>query len=193
MIVPAVSDRNFTPTFKPGLLANGTSGMVELLQMDVPVPDPAATTIEQLLVTVLLAGFPEASTAWAVKLEVPDARGVPVITPPNPASGPTATIPSGSSRRRAALRHSRSTGTDAAPTCPAFAGPGRQGRAAQRRPDGSPRHLHLMVFPDREAIGSRLFRRTDFDEAVVRLQAHKTSAAAPVTCGVAIDVPLRYA
>ena len=37
--------------------------------------------MEQLLVTVFVAGLPEESTSWAVKLKVPGVVGVPVMAP----------------------------------------------------------------------------------------------------------------
>src|SRR5437870_2972336 len=50
----------------------------------------------------------------------------------------------------------------------------------------------VVVFPNRAGTKSTAFRRFAFRAAVFRLQADKTSAAAPDTIGVAIDVPLRY-
>ena len=48
-----------------------------------------------------------------------------------------------------------------------------------------------MVKPDNEAIGSTLFSRLVLRAAVVRVQRESTNAAAPDTCGVAIEVPLK--
>ena len=48
-----------------------------------------------------------------------------------------------------------------------------------------------VVLPDRLASGSTLASSFDFRVAVFDGQADNTSAAAPATCGAAIDVPLR--
>ena len=50
----------------------------------------------------------------------------------------------------------------------------------------------LTVLDASEATASTLLSRVVFSAAVVRLQAERTSRAAPATCGVAIDVPLKY-
>src|SRR5262249_8261203 len=50
----------------------------------------------------------------------------------------------------------------------------------------------VVVLPDSDAIGSTLFSSTVLSDAVfVCEQRDRTSAAAPDTCGVAIEVPLR--
>jgi hypothetical protein len=49
----------------------------------------------------------------------------------------------------------------------------------------------VTVLPDNEPIGSTLLSRLLFSSAVSSGQTDNTSAAAPETCGVAIDVPLK--
>src|SRR5262245_24412291 len=51
----------------------------------------------------------------------------------------------------------------------------------------------VTVLPASEAIGLTLFMRFAFRAAVFRLHLESTSAAAPATCGVAIEVPLKLA
>src|SRR6266576_801944 len=46
--------------------------------------------------------------------------------------------------------------------------------------------------PASNGIGSTLFNRLFLSAAVSSAQLERTSAAAPETCGAAIDVPLRY-
>ena len=48
----------------------------------------------------------------------------------------------------------------------------------------------VTVMPAREETGVTLLRRRVFSAAVPIGHAESTSAAAPDTCGVAIDVPL---
>ena len=50
----------------------------------------------------------------------------------------------------------------------------------------------MIVRPDRAGIGSTLFNNKDLTAAVVAVQRERSSAAAPDTCGVAIEVPLKY-
>ena len=49
-----------------------------------------------------------------------------------------------------------------------------------------------MVRPDRAGIWSTLFTNIDLTAAVLAVQRDSSSAAAPDTCGVAIEVPLKY-
>ena len=49
----------------------------------------------------------------------------------------------------------------------------------------------VVVIPAMEAMWSTLARRLAFSWSVERLHAESTNAAAPETCGVAIEVPLR--
>ena len=49
----------------------------------------------------------------------------------------------------------------------------------------------VTVRPDNEGIGSTLLSKLFFRPAVSREQADNTSAAAPETWGVAMDVPLK--
>ena len=51
----------------------------------------------------------------------------------------------------------------------------------------------VTVLPASELIGSTLFMRFAFSSAVVSEHLESTSAAAPETCGVAIEVPLKMA
>ena len=51
----------------------------------------------------------------------------------------------------------------------------------------------VTVTPARLARGSTFASSVDFRAAVVRLQADNTNIAAPETCGVAMEVPLREA
>src|SRR5213076_1305659 len=50
----------------------------------------------------------------------------------------------------------------------------------------------VIVTPDRAGIGSTLVNSSDFTVAVLAVQRERSSAAAPDTCGVAIEVPLKY-
>src|SRR5262244_3122487 len=51
----------------------------------------------------------------------------------------------------------------------------------------------VTVLPESELIGSTLFMRFAFKLAVLNEHLESTSAAAPETCGVAIEVPLKTA
>ncbi len=62
----------------------------------------------------------------------------------------------------------------------------RMARLAFRRPP-------VTVIPDSDGIGSTLLRIVVFRSAVLSVQRERTRAAAPETCGVAIEVPLKYA
>ena len=48
-----------------------------------------------------------------------------------------------------------------------------------------------MVIPDSAGIRSTLFNNKDLTAAVLAVQRESSNAAAPDTCGVAIDVPLK--
>src|SRR5437879_1969594 len=50
----------------------------------------------------------------------------------------------------------------------------------------------VSVMPESAGMGSTLLRRVLLSCAVLRLHLESTSAAAPETCGVAMEVPLRY-
>ena len=50
----------------------------------------------------------------------------------------------------------------------------------------------VIVMPESAGIGSTLFNSSDFTAAVFAKQRESSSAAAPDTCGVAIEVPLKY-
>src|ERR1051325_3849613 len=71
--------------------------------------------------------------------------------------------------------------------------------SAKSGPSGAPRAFAalrrppVMVRPARLGIGSTLLRIASLSWAVVRLgEWARTSAATPDTCGVAMDVPLKY-
>jgi hypothetical protein len=49
----------------------------------------------------------------------------------------------------------------------------------------------VTVIPDSDGIGSTLLSKLLFRAAVSSEQTDNTSAAAPETCGVAMDVPLK--
>lgn len=49
----------------------------------------------------------------------------------------------------------------------------------------------VMVMPLRESIGSTLLKIVASRVAVSKAQTESTKAAAPETCGVAIEVPLK--
>src|SRR5262245_29901811 len=51
----------------------------------------------------------------------------------------------------------------------------------------------VTVLPANELIGSTLFMRFAFSWAVLNVRLDSTNAAAPETCGVAIEVPLKKA
>src|SRR5437867_13087914 len=51
----------------------------------------------------------------------------------------------------------------------------------------------VTVSPASAGIGSTLFNNRFLTAAVLAVQRESTSAAAPDTCGVAIEVPLKYA
>ncbi len=51
----------------------------------------------------------------------------------------------------------------------------------------------VTVTPERDGMASTLLRRSVFRLAVLSAHLDSTSRAAPETCGVAMDVPLRYA
>ena len=50
----------------------------------------------------------------------------------------------------------------------------------------------VIVRPASAGIGSTLFNNRFLTAAVLAVQRESTSAAAPDTCGVAIEVPLKY-
>ncbi len=49
----------------------------------------------------------------------------------------------------------------------------------------------VTVTPESAGMGSTLLRSVLLSCAVLRLQLERTSAAAPETCGVAMEVPLK--
>ena len=71
------------PTPPPPIIVTGVIGFpaTAVIVTQFAVGGLGAITIEQLLVMVLLAWFPDESTACAVKLNVPGVVGVPVIAP----------------------------------------------------------------------------------------------------------------
>ena len=50
----------------------------------------------------------------------------------------------------------------------------------------------VIVMPDSAGIRSTLFTNKDLTAAVLAVQRESSSAAAPATCGVAIEVPFKY-